>query len=474
MLFVYKKIILGSPHFILSDDYFVYADSGRLQLFLGFNGSIELRASICDRNIEEKYCLKNSEDLVDIYLKSSDFQFIVFSEFSMRNIRFFGNDVILSGLKNNSCLHQRNVCCSSLTNDCSIENKLLIYSENYFENNSFILIKSDGNNEVPRLFLTNIVFFNFYSLEKGLGWKALLISKAKTKSILLNNMKIVNFHFSHGIWLDFDFFPPEFLSSNNISLTNVFFENQSFAFSQDRNYTENKIGLLNFMNSSNYSINITNITIQSINNYYHLQNYFFYFESNTKYHQNNLYINNLIFENSTNIGLLYIEGCFQIFLNDFAIRNITYSQETYFFIIFNESKIIMNNGLISMIFGSNLFFFCQKCLQISLNSVSITKFYGRLGFVSDSAISISNSHFENIKSDYLLSISLSDLSIIKSNFSSSIFNQTAFKIFDATNFLYNESWCMNVSTPKFISLQSQSSSNYLVEAKIIVYFRCRI
>ena len=445
-------------------------DSGGLKLFYGFNGSIEIGALICEKNIEEKFCLKNNEDFIDIYIKINAFQIIVSSMFSIRNIRFFGNDIILSDFKNNTCLRQRIVCCASLINDCSVENKILIYNDEYIENKSFLLIKSTQTDEVPKLFLTNVVFLNFYSLQKEIGWKVLIISNALSKVFHLSNIKILNFYFAQGIWLDLQFSPNEFSNTNNISIANVFFENQSFALNQDKNSKNIKIGLFTFMNSSNYLINITNITIQSISNNNNLQNYFFYFESNFEFQQNYVYINNLIFENNTDIGFLYGEGLFQIFISNFEIKNISYSKETYFFVLFNKSRILFNDGLFFMVFCSNLFLFsCEKCSEFSLNSVYITNFYGKFGFVSDSIISISNSQFESMISDYLMIISRSYFSLIKTNFSSSIFNQVAFKIFDSNNLIYNESWCMNVSTPKFFSLQSESSI-YWNLANIIVYF----
>ena len=212
-------------------------------LFKGINGSIEISPALCYEEKLVSDCFNEMKDnLVDVYIKIDFFQLIVSSQLSLKNIRFFGNDIALSDDKNNPCLQQKAICC---LNDCYTINKqkLIINNEN-LEKKSMFLLQSLVKNDIVQLILTNVYFINFYAIKEEIGWRYLIFSNKTSKKIIFENVTILNFFFSHGLLYDLHFTQNASQIVNDISMRNTYIGNYSSISYQFLNmFSLQKIGL---------------------------------------------------------------------------------------------------------------------------------------------------------------------------------------------------------------------------------------
>lgn len=321
------------------------------------------------------------------------------------------------------------------------------------------LLKNGNEGKIPKLSFTNVSFLNFYAIKKEGGWKTLIyLIDSYAKTIRFVNFTISNFFFLHGILFDIIIIATiPFERMNEIIIENVLIENFTVIFNQNYN---NKKGLFNFQNLSPIFISITNLTIHSmIISSTSPIIYFFLLESSAFHSpESELYINGLTFENNTDIGFIYVNAFLKITINDFIFKNISSTKETSLFaLFFTNLPLILNNGLLYDSFYEYSLFLCQKITKFILNSIKVNNLYGNLVNCSDSAISISDSQFENIEANYLILMSSnSNILIVNSNFSSLIFNQAAFYLSDVSNLSYNASWFINISTTIFVFFKSNN------------------
>ena len=410
--------------------------------------------------------------MVDIYVKADLFQFIVDFEFSIKNIRFFGNDIVISDYKNNLCLRQRKVCCFSFLNDCAINNTNFTIGNHNLDKNSMFLLKNDNEEKITKLSFTNVSFLNFYAVKEEVGWKQIIYVLGSAKTIFFLNFTLSNFFFPHGVLFAINNAFNFFKIMNKIKMENVLVENYAFIYNQNNNFNEIKDSCFIFQNFSTIFVNITNLKILSIIlPSTSPSKYVFIFESAFNLPESELYINGLTFENNTDIGFIYVNTSLKIAINDFIFKNILSTKETSLFaFFFNKLNTMLNNGLFYAVssYNSSLFL-CQKGTNLILNSIKLNYMDSNIVNCSESPISIADFHFENIKADYLMFISNANLTIVNSNFSSMILKQAAFFLSNISNIIYNESWCMNISTPKFIFFHS-TNFNVSTRSKILFFF----
>ena len=423
------------------------------------NGSLKILPASCDENKLSNNC---SNDLIDVHIKIDLFQFIISFQFSIKNIRFRGDDIAINNFKNNMCLRQKTNCCSSLNNYCDLSKTLKVNYEN-INKKSMFLLKSQTTSEIPRLLFINVSFLNFYGVKDEVGWRSLIISENALKTIHIENFTIVNFFFSHGLLYDINSG-----SFNNIIMVNIYIGNYCTIFDQiqnDNNSSYLTNGLFHFQNSSFLILNITNLTISSINILpLNPTQYAILFVSVS---HSNLIINGLSFENNIDLSFCNFDSSLTIIIKDFTFRNLSNLKETSFFTLLNGSSAVLSNGLFSLIsFSKSFFFYCQKDAELVLSAIQIEFFSGIFGSCSESTISIYDTKFENLKGNYFMIASKCILTMINFNSSSSLFSQAAFFISYVSNFIYTQSLCMNIDTPQFFLFQAK----YLdVRAKIYFY-----
>lgn len=238
---------------------------------------------------------------------------------------FWGNDIAIADYKNQACLVQKTICCSSSNNDCNIKKNLNINNQE-LNKKSMFLMKNRNENEVAQLLFTDVYFLNFYAVKEEIGWRSLIFSNNTSKIIQFCNVTFFKKFFSHGLLYDLN--SPTILSQNlnNITLKNIYignFSSISFQF-QNNSFSSFKHGLFSFINSSYLLIGISNLTISYITIIPSDSNQYVLLFEGVLYSYFTL--NGLLFDNNINLGFYTANGSIRNIINDFTFKNIAYSQ----------------------------------------------------------------------------------------------------------------------------------------------------
>ena len=405
--------------------------------------------------------------MVDVYVKTDVLQFAVSFELMIKNIRFLGNDLILLGLPNNLCSRSLTICCPSI-NDCSLDSTNKNFPDEKIDRKSLFVLRAGTEHQLPKILFANVHFVNFNSIREG-GWRSLLMAVNSSTHIELYNFSVINSFFSHGVLLDVNLQNETAQNNNMIIMDTILIQNYNPYNIKDSSFSKLKAAFFGFENILGLSLSICNLTLQSIvllND----QKYVFLFKNDFNFSQPKAYINQTKFDNTSGVGFITVDSSFEIHILDFLFKNSSIRNDNPLFMISNYSKLTLSHGLFSYSsFVNTSLFRSQQNSEVMLHSIYVRDALGSyLGNFSDGNISIMNSGFEFLEADFLLILFRSNLSIVNSSISSSLFKVTVFQLIDLVNLIYNQSWCTNVVTPNFFWVQLQERKN-MNESRMMLY-----
>lgn len=426
-----------------------------IRLFKDFNASIEMGS------------LNN--DLIDVFVKTDLFQIFVSHDFHFFNLRIFGNDIVLSEDIQKTCLQESIICCDTngilKYTECNVISGIEIsFTDEKLEFNSLFLFGSLNTDLIPKLNLSNIHFLNINSMKNSSGWRALILASSSNFELTMSNITISDSFFSHGFMNSaYDLRSFAINLTRNIVINNLVSQKLNPFSIKDLNSSILKNGLFIFGNE--VMISIRNLTIQLILFPQSVKIYFLVILGSSK--KSNININGIQFVNVT--CLAFIKTNFSI-LN---LSNLLFSN----FSDFNLPFIFINNCLLNINFGSfvnvyslntfPIFSFNNESL-IYLSSLTIQNTVGYFGNFSNAIVSLSNITFDKlIKSDYLIRIYASNLTLLNANFSNSIFNKEIFLFILLIKLDVNKLVINNVNSPNFFWVESSHYLNY--QTKLVFY-----
>ena len=196
---------IGKTHYIRNDD-LIYPE---MRIFRQLNASILIRPWFCEDEIYPDCIHQLLGDLIDLIIKTDKFQFEIYRNLKLMNIRMIGNDIILKTSNTNECYFKQTICCETqnpfLIPDCKISEKVLYLSEisSMGKFNGLFMLRNFLDDEIyfaekPILNLENIEFLNFHSFQAENNWLSLIVINDLNYNISLKNSKFVNNTFPFG------------------------------------------------------------------------------------------------------------------------------------------------------------------------------------------------------------------------------------------------------------------------------------